>query len=141
MTHAPQFSLRVDERESDYDWFNVDRGSVRIGKLRGLVEGDRLTIYSIRIFPRFQGQGCGTAIVDLFKEHFDVIIADRVRPQARGFWEHKGFVSDGEGNYVFTASPQTRRGEGDSEWRKRPEGQRKTEGERFKFESDRDIVV
>ena len=101
MRHAPELSLQLDERESDYDWFNIDRGTVRVGKLRGLVEPDRLTIHSIRIFPKFQGRGYGEAIIDLFKRRFDVIVADRVRPQARGFWEHEGFKSDGRGNYIY----------------------------------------
>jgi len=101
MTHVSRLNLRTDQRESEYDWINIDRGSVRVGKLRGLIEEDRLTIYSIRIFPKFQGRGYGGAIIDRFKEQFDVIVADRVRPEARGFWEHEGFASDGEGDYVY----------------------------------------
>jgi GNAT superfamily N-acetyltransferase len=91
----------MDERESDYDWFNIERGSIRVGKVRGLIEEDRLTIHSIRIFPKFQGRGYGEAIINSFKDRFDVIVADRVRPTARGFWEHEGFISDGEGDYVY----------------------------------------
>jgi GNAT superfamily N-acetyltransferase len=101
MMHVSQLTLRVDERESDYDWFNVDRGSVRVGKLRGQIDEDRLTIYSITIFPKFQGRGYGAAIIDQFKKRFTMIVADRVRPEARGFWEHEGFASDGEGDYVY----------------------------------------
>jgi GNAT superfamily N-acetyltransferase len=106
MAHVSQLSLQIDHRESEYDWINIERGSARIGKLRGLIEADRLTIYSIRIFPRFQGRGYGGAIIDRFKERFTVIVADRVRPEARGFWEHEGFASDGEGDYVYVRQYQ-----------------------------------
>jgi ribosomal protein S18 acetylase RimI-like enzyme len=108
MRQAPELKLRVDERESAYDWFNIDRGSVRIGKLRSHVEEARLTIYSITIFPEFQGRGYGEAIIEMFKERFDVIVADRVRPKARGFWEHEGFASDGEGDYVYVRQDRDR---------------------------------
>jgi hypothetical protein len=30
-----------------------------------------------------------------------MIVADRVRPTAIGFWEKMGFVSRGDGSYVF----------------------------------------
>lgn len=101
MIDAPKVTLLADVPDSKYDWFNIDSGSVRVGKLRGLIDKECLTIYSITIFPKFQRHGYGEAVVDLFKECFGVIIADSVRPQARGFWEHEGFTSDGRGNYVF----------------------------------------
>jgi GNAT superfamily N-acetyltransferase len=101
MANTPPVRLRPAQPQSDYDWFNIERGPIRIGKLRSLIEEDRLTIYSIRIFPKFQGRGHGAAIIDRFKERFDVIVANKVRPQARGFWEHEGFTSDGHGNYAY----------------------------------------
>ena len=93
--------LRADGQVSDYDWFNVQRGDRRIGKIRALVEDHNVTIYSMTIFPQFQGQGYGEAVVERFKASYETIVADRVRPRAKGFWEHEGFFSDGHGNYIY----------------------------------------
>ncbi len=105
MNDVQQCALRRDGLRSEYHWFNVEDGAVRVGKVRALAEGDRdrLTIYSIRIFPDFQGRGYGEAVIERFKRSFDVIVADRVRPRARGFWERQGFISDHRGNYVYDA--------------------------------------
>jgi len=40
-------------------------------------------------------------IKEMFKSHFDTIIADRVRYTAIGFWERMGFDSSNNGNYVW----------------------------------------
>jgi GNAT superfamily N-acetyltransferase len=105
MSEVNQIALRTDGQVSDYDWFNVQRGDRRIGKVRAHVHDDCLTIYSMTIFPEYQGQGYGEAVVERFKASFETIVADRVRPGARGFWEHEGFASDGCGNYVFPSEP------------------------------------
>lgn len=106
MSEVPQIALRTDGQVSDYDWFNVQRGERRVGKVRALVEGDRVTIYSMIIFPEYQGHGFGEAVVERFKAAYQTVVADRVRPRARGFWEHEGFCDDGLGNYVYV--PATR---------------------------------
>ena len=113
MRDAHQIDLRTDGQISDYDWFNVRCGHRRIGKVRTRVLEDCLTIYSMTIFPEYQGHGYGEAVVDRFKACFDIIVADRVRPAARGFWEHEGFSSDGDGNYVY--APGRRRGAAEGE--------------------------
>jgi len=113
MSEASQIALRTDGQVSDYDWFNVQRGDRRIGKVRALVENDRVTIYSMTIFPEYQGHGYGEAVVERFKAAYQTIVADRVRPPARGFWEHEGFLQDGLGNYVY--APGTRRQGSDAE--------------------------
>ena len=90
-----------DKQGSAYDWFNIDKDVVRIGKVRGLIKGKTLTICSINIFTEFEGHGYGRTTIKMFKKSFDIIIADRVRYAAVGFWEKMGFVERGNGNYVY----------------------------------------
>ena len=89
-----------DKQNSDFDWLNIDCGAVRVGKARGLINGKILTIYSINIFPEFEGHGYAKKTIEMFKESFDIIIADRVRHTAVGFWVKMGFARREDGNYV-----------------------------------------
>jgi len=91
-----------DEQHSDFDWMNIDCGDIRVGKVRGLINGKKLTIHSINIFPEFEGHGYAKETIEMFKTHFDAITADRVRYTATGFWEKMGFESDNNGNYVWS---------------------------------------
>ena len=93
--------IRGDKQGSAYDWLNIDRGAVRIGKVRGLIKGKTLIICSINIFPEFEGNGCGRKTIEMFKKCFDTIIADRVRYTAAEFWKKMGFVHGEDGNYVY----------------------------------------
>ena len=102
MTEKLSFSLIArDKLRSGYDWLNIDRGVVRIGKVRGLIKGKTLIIFSINIFPAFEGHGYARTTIKMFKESFNTIIADRVRYTAVGFWEKMGFVDAGKGKYVY----------------------------------------
>ncbi len=94
--------MRRQDHGSAYDWMNIDCGTNRVGKVRGLIEGQRLTIHSINIFPEFERHGYGKETVEMFQTAFDTIIADRVRYTATGFWEKMGFDADGKGQYVWT---------------------------------------
>jgi len=94
--------MRREDHGSAYDWMNIDCGPTRIGKVRGLVEGRRLVIHSINIFPEFERHGYGQETVEMFQTAFDTIIADRVRHTATGFWEKMGFDPDRNGQYVWT---------------------------------------
>ena len=49
------------------------------------MNGKSLTIYSINIFPEFEGRGYARETIEMFKTTFDTIIADRVRPTAIDF--------------------------------------------------------
>jgi len=89
------------EQKSGYDWMNIDHGDTRVGKVRGRIEGKSVTIYSINIFPEFERQGYAKATINLFQEHFDTIIADRVRYTAIGFWKKMGFVEQHDGTFVY----------------------------------------
>jgi ribosomal protein S18 acetylase RimI-like enzyme len=95
------FCLPPQSYDSDYRWMNIDRNGVRVGKVRGKIEDKVLTIHSIVIFPEYEGRGFGKKTVDMFKSKFDLIIADRVRPKAVGFWERMDFNNNGDGSYVF----------------------------------------
>jgi len=86
---------------SSYDWLNIERGSSRVGKVRGHVSGKCLTICSINIFQEFERHGYAGATIAMFKKHFDTIVADRVRYSATGFWRKMGFWNQGDGNWVF----------------------------------------
>lgn len=80
---------------------NIDRGSVRVGKVRGLIDGQRLTICSINVFPEFEGFGYARQTIEMFKTTCDTIIADRVRPTAVEFWEKMDFDRGDNGNHVW----------------------------------------
>lgn len=86
---------------SDFDWMNIECGSDRIGKVRGLIDGDFLTINSINVFSRFEKHGYAKATIDMFKKSFQTIVADRVRPTAKGFWKKMGFIDKKNGNYIW----------------------------------------
>ncbi len=88
---------------SDYVWVNIEMGGERVGKARVAIQGRRLTIYSISIFPAFQRQGYARQTVHLFQAQYDEIVADRVRYQARPFWQEMGFYEDMDRNYVWKA--------------------------------------
>jgi ribosomal protein S18 acetylase RimI-like enzyme len=100
------FKLIVHDRHSDFDWMNIDCGVTRVGKVRGFIDGKKLIIYSINIFPEFEGCGYGKETIEMFKATFDTIIADRVRYTATGFWEKMGFKSDNNGKYIWKSRQQ-----------------------------------
>ena len=105
MPAEPTFKLLLhDQQPSDYDWLNIERGPVRVGKVRGLIDGQQLTICSINISPEFEGHGYAGQTIEMFKACFDAIIADRLRPTAIGFWEKMDFENDNNGNYIWRSS-------------------------------------
>ena len=86
-------------QHSNFDWMNIDCGDIRVGKVRGLIDGKKLTIHSINIFAEFEGRGYAKETIEMFKAHFTAITADRVRDTAIGFWKKMGFESGNNGNY------------------------------------------
>jgi GNAT superfamily N-acetyltransferase len=90
-----------DLQKSEYDWVNIAMSGERVGKARCKIDGDTLIIYSINIFPEFEGRGFGKAFVEFAKLNFKRIIADRVRFSAIGFWEKLGFVDNKDGNWIY----------------------------------------
>ncbi len=103
MTHE---ALRIQQdhafsRVSDYTWFNLDAGGQRVGKVRVRIDSGTLTVYSLSIFPEFQGQGFAQQAIAAFQNQYAAIVADRVRPEAGGFWEKMRFTTDYLGNYTW----------------------------------------
>jgi len=90
-----------DKNQSNYDWMNIEHCGERVGKVRGLIDGRMLTINSINIFPEFERRGFARRTVEMFKDSFDTIIADRVRYTAIGFWQKMQFKSDDDGGYIW----------------------------------------
>lgn len=76
---------------SPYHWINIDREETRVGKMRARIEEHCMIIYSITIFPEFEGRGFARRTVDMVKRAFECVVADRVRPKAVGFWSRMGF--------------------------------------------------
>lgn len=72
-----------------------------MGKARCTIKDATITIYSINIYPAWEGLGYGREFVDYCKSNFKVVIADRVRHSAIGFWEAMGFSNDQDGNWSF----------------------------------------
>lgn len=93
--------LSREQHNSDFDWMNIDRGETRVGKVRGLIVGKKLTINSINIFPEFERHGYAKETIEMFKKSFDTIIADRVRFTAKEFWRKMNFVDDSNGNWIW----------------------------------------
>lgn len=94
MNSTPQLTLTVRTDSEGYDHIDIDLPEVRVGSVRYRTKGDHAIIYSIQIFPEFQGNGYGRFTVDYFKRHYKVLIADRVRYTARDFWEKMDFVQE-----------------------------------------------
>ena len=104
MSKKLDFKLIRRDKRSDFDWLNIDCGPVRVGKARGLINGRSLTICSINIFPEFERHGYAKETIEMFKQSFNAIIADRVRHTAVGFWVKMGFTRREDGNYVYMAT-------------------------------------
>ncbi len=88
------------EHGSHYNWFNIYAGQAFVGKMRCLMNGHVLTVYSIQVFPEYQGKGYGLMVLRLLKASCTTILADRVRPTAEAFWVKMGFLPQGDA-YVW----------------------------------------
>jgi ribosomal protein S18 acetylase RimI-like enzyme len=93
--------LSKESVHSNYDWLNIFMESILIGKLRGKFDRKIVTIYTVQIFPEYQGRGYGRQVIELLEKDYKTIVADRVRFSAKGFWEKTGFVERDDGCYVF----------------------------------------
>ena len=91
-----------DKQNSKYDWADLEVGKDRVGKVRSQIDGSTITIYSINVYPEFQGNNYGKVVIEELKRTFDTLIADRVRHKAVGFWIKMGFINNKDGNYIYT---------------------------------------
>ncbi len=97
--------LSKAQQHSQYDWVDISSDGARVGKARCKRRGPAtLIIYSINIYPEWAGHGYGREFVDDCKRHFEIIVADRVRPSAIGFWETLGFRDNQDGNWIYEKS-------------------------------------
>lgn len=90
-----------EEQNSQYDWADISIGEVRVGKARCMIDASTITIHTINIYSEWEGQGYGREFVDYCKDHYRVVIADRVRPVSIGFWETMGFKDNNDGCWVY----------------------------------------
>ncbi len=98
-----QITIEKDKKiTSKYDWFNIEISGNRVGKIRSEIHADLMTIYSIYVFPEYEGQGIAHHIIDYFKNEYKSIVADRVRPSAIKFWQKMAFKKEQGGNYIWT---------------------------------------
>lgn len=100
MTLTIEF-LSKEQQHSEYDWADISIGSDRVGKARCLIRDGTINIYSLNIYPAWEGQGYGREFVDYCKGNFQIVIANRVRYKAIGFWEALGFSNDHDGNWSY----------------------------------------
>jgi len=85
----------------DYDWFDIEREGTQVGKSRCRIEAGQFTVFSIMIYPEFEGNGYARAVIDHFQREHPLIIADRVRFLARPFWLKVGFLAESIDRYVW----------------------------------------
>jgi hypothetical protein len=53
------------------------------------------------VYPEYAGHGYGRRVIGHFQQEHAVIIADRVRYQARAFWSRLGFMAETLDRYVW----------------------------------------
>ena len=101
MSNLEIYFLNKAESNSEYDWANLNVDDIRVGKSRCLIKPELFIIYSIIIFPEYEGNGYGKLFVEQCKSKYKVIIADKVRFTAIGFWERMGFTDNLDGNWIY----------------------------------------
>ncbi len=99
-----ELNLAITPRDAlaGYDRIDIDRtDGVRVGNVRCRFMGEKVIIYSIQVYPEYQGHNYATATIDMLKGRFEVIVADRVRFTARDFWAKMGFTALDDGNWEY----------------------------------------
>jgi len=91
-----------EKQKSEYDWADIVFNGCNVGKARCLIEGYNFTIYTINVYPEYQGNGYGREFVERAKHKYRKVIADTVRYTSTGFWTKVGFVRMGEtANWIY----------------------------------------
>lgn len=93
--------INRSKQHSEYDWANISHNDNRVGKARCLIKEDTLIIYSINVFPEFEGHGYAKTFVNEAKKKYDTIFANKVRYTAKGFWEKVGFAPYDSDNWIY----------------------------------------
>lgn len=98
-TQLPEFIVTERTTLDGYDRIDIDLPQARVGNVRCRFMNEKVVVYSIQVFPEFQGNGYGAATIDMLKGRFSVLVADRVRFTAKDFWEKMGFTARPDGNW------------------------------------------
>jgi hypothetical protein len=101
MKQAPVLTITSRAELAGYDRIDIDLPDVRVGNVRCRFMGEKVIVYSIQVFPEYQGNDFATATIDMLKQRYEVIVADRVRFTAREFWEKMGFSALADGNWEY----------------------------------------
>lgn len=99
MKQEPTLTITPRDSLAGYDRIDIDLPEARIGNVRCRFMGEKVVVYSIQIFPEYQRNGYGTVTIDMLKKRYPVLVADRVRFTARGFWEKMGLKELPDGNW------------------------------------------
>jgi hypothetical protein len=101
MSHTLELTITPRDSLAGYDRIDIDLPDVRVGNVRCRFMGEKVIVYSIQVFPEFQHNDYGTTVIEMLKQRFPVIVADRVRFTAREFWEKMGFTALANGNWEY----------------------------------------
>lgn len=104
MTTMPaKLELTITPRDSlaGYDRIDIDLPEARVGNVRCKFMGEKVVIYSIQIYPEYQRNGYARTTIDMLKQRYSYIVADRVRFTARDFWERMRFKELPDGNWEY----------------------------------------
>ena len=101
MNQKLEFTITPKETLDGYDRIDIDLPDVRVGNVRCRFMSEKVIIYSVQVFPEYQRNGYGKAIIDILKSRFSVLVADRVRFTAREFWEKMKFIELPDGNWEY----------------------------------------
>lgn len=93
----------VDDKlkNSKFSWINIESDDKWVGKVRYQEKGNCVKIYSITVYPEFQYHGFAENTINILKSKYYKIVADRVRPTAKGFWEKMKFNESKDGNFIW----------------------------------------
>lgn len=98
-----KLELTITPRDAlaGYDRIDIDLPAARVGNVRCKFMGEKVVVYSIQIYPEFQRNGYARATIDMLKQRYAVIVADRVRYTARDFWQKMRFKELPDGNWEY----------------------------------------
>ncbi len=106
MTEKPILTITKRDSLAGYDRIDIDLPDVRVGNVRCRFMGEKVIVYSIQVYPEYQGNRYATETINMLKRDYEVIVADRVRFTAREFWEKMQFKALEDGNWEFRRNPR-----------------------------------
>jgi len=101
-----KFTITPRENAEGFDRIDIDLPDVRVGNVRCYFSDEKVTVFSIQIFPEYQRRGYAKETINMLKRRFRYIIADRVRFAAREFWTEMGFKELPDYNWEYVGVPK-----------------------------------